>query len=729
MWVFMIDRRQLLAATAAAATLAAAPATLSRSVMPPPPAAKKIPKTITQVGRTRTDEYQWMKDDDWQKVLRDPKILRADIRDHLVAENAYFEWQMADTKPLQDKLFEEMKGRIKEDDSSVPKPDGKFAYYSRFNKGAQHPIYARTPRDGGAEEILLDVDALSKGKAFYQVSSTEHSPDHKLFAYGEDDKGAGNYRVLIKDLATGKLVGAPIENCSGSYTFTPDSKHIFWTFNDENQRPIKIFRRPARGGEDTLVYEEKDPGMFLGVGMSSSTNFIMIGVQNQETSEYWVIPSSNPAAAPKLFAERKVAQLYTPVDFDGRWYVHTNADGAVDFKIMSAEHGATARTSWKDFVPHQPGRYIEGVGAFKNFMIRLERNNALPRIVVRAKDGAEHAIEQNEAAYALALDGGYEFDTSVMRFVYQSPTTPRQWIDYDMGTKTRTLRKTQEVPSGHDASRYVAERFSIKAKDGADVPVTTLRLKTTAKNSGAPVLLYGYGSYGFGQEATFSTSRLSLVDRGWVWAIAHVRGGDEKGRGWFEDGRKKKKINTFTDFIAVAEGLVARGDAAKGKIVSYGGSAGGLLVGAVANLAPDGLFGGHMAAVPFVDVINTMSDKTLPLTPPEWPEWGNPLESAEDYDTMLAYSPYDQVANKPYPPIFAHGGVTDSRVTYWEPAKWIARLRDRAPKGGPYVLNINLEAGHGGSSGRFNQLKELARDYAFALKVMGDKDAGEPLKK
>ena len=315
-----------------------------------------------------------------------------------------------------------------------------------------------------------------------------------------------------------------------------------------------------------------------------------------------------------------------------------------------------------------------------------------------------------------------------MRFVYQSPSTPRQWIDYDMEKRTRTLRKTQEVPSGHDPARYVTERFFIKAKDGAEIPVTTLRLKNTQKNSNAPTLLYAYGSYGYGTDASFSVARLSLVDRGWVWAIAHVRGGDEKGRGWFEDGRKKKKMNTFTDFIAVAEGLVARGDSGKGRIVSYGGSAGGLLVGAVANLAPDGLFGGHIAAVPFVDVINTMSDTTLPLTPPEWPEWGNPIESAEDYDTMWAYSPYDQVANKPYPPIFAYGGLTDSRVTYWEPAKWVARLRDRAPKAGPFLLHINMDAGHGGASGRFNRMKEQARDFAFALKVMGDGEAGASLK-
>jgi oligopeptidase B len=724
----MIDRRQLLAASAVLAASATALPALAANPKVPAPKAMKVPKTITQVGRTRTDEYQWMKDDNWQKVLRDPKLLRADIRDHLLKENAYFTSQMEDTKPLQDKLFAEMKGRIKDDDSSVPEPDGPFAYYSRYNKGAQHPLYARTPRNGGTEEILLDVDAQSKGKAFYQVSATGHSPDHKLFAYAEDDKGAGNYRVKIVDIATGKPVGAPIEDCNGNFEFSPDSEFVFWTFQDENQRPIKVFRRPARGGEATVVYEEKDPGMFLGVGVSASQNFILIGVQNQETSEYHVIPAKTPTAAPKLFAARKVAELYTPLDFDGRWYVHTNADGAVDFKIVQAEYDATDRKNWKDFIPHQPGRYIQDAGAFKNYMVRLERSNALPRIVIRTKSGEEHAIQQTEAAYALALDSGYEYDTSVMRFVYQSPTTPRQWIDYDMGAKTRTVRKTQEVPSGHDASRYVAERFFVKAKDGAEVPVTTLRLKSTPKNSGAPVLLYAYGSYGFGTEATFSVTRLSLVDRGWVWAIAHVRGGDEKGRGWFEDGRKKKKINTFTDFIAVAEGLAARGDAQKGRIVSYGGSAGGLLVGAVSNLAPDGLFGGHIAAVPFVDVINTMSDTSLPLTPPEWPEWGNPIESAEDYDTMWAYSPYDQVADKPYPPIFAHGGLTDSRVTYWEPAKWIARLRDRAPKGGPYLLHINMEAGHGGASGRFNQLKEQARDFAFALKVMGDKDAGAPLK-
>jgi oligopeptidase B len=619
-----------------------------------------------------------------------------------------------------------MKGRIKEDDASVPKPDGAFQYYSRFNVGAQHPIHARKPRGDGPEEILLDVDARSKGKAYYQVSATDHSPDHRLFAYAEDDKGAGTYRVRVQDLQTGQEVGTPVESTSGNFAFTPDSRWLFWTFQDENARPVKIFRRPARGGTDVLVYEEKDPGMFLGVSVSESRDFILISIANQETSEVLVIPANTPTAKPALFAPRQVGELYTPVHFDGRWYILTNAGGAVDFKIVTADIGATDRKQWKEFIPHERGRYIQGLTAFKDHLVRAERFNALPRIVVRDRAGQEHVIEQKEAAFALALDPGYEFDTTVMRFVYQSPTTPRQWIDYDMNERTRTLRKTQEVPSGHDPARYVTERFFIKAKDGAEVPVTILRLKSTPTDASAPLLLYGYGSYGFGMEAGFNTNRLSLADRGWIWAIAHVRGGDEKGRGWFEDGRKKKKMNTFTDFIAVAEGLVARGYVRRGRIVSYGGSAGGLLVGAVSNLAPDGLFGGHIAAVPFVDVLTTMSDTTLPLTPPEWPEWGNPLESAEDYDTIAAYSPYDNVTAKPYPPIFAYGGLTDSRVTYWEPAKWIARLRDRAPKGGPYLLHINLDAGHGGASGRFEQLKEIARDYAFALKTLGEKEAGGP---
>jgi oligopeptidase B len=384
---------------------------------------------MTQVGRTRTDEYFWMKDDNWQQVLREPGLLRADVRAHLVAENQHFDALMAETKLLQDKMFAEMKGRIKEDDATAPEPDGPYQYYGRFNVGAQHPIYARKPRDGGREEILLDVDAQSKGKAFYQVSATHHSPDHQLFAYAEDDKGAGIYRIRVKDLQTGREVGTSVESTTGSFVFSPDSRWLFWTYQDENARPVKIFRRPSRGGADVLVYEEKDPGMFLGVGVSESREFILISIANQETSETHTIQAAMPTGEPQLFAPRQIGQLYTPVHFDGRWYVLTNADGAVDFKIVTADIGSTDRKQWKDFIPHESGRYIEGLTAFAGHLVRAERANALPRIVIRDREGREHVIEQQEAAFALALDSGYEFDTTVMRFVYLSPTTPLQWID------------------------------------------------------------------------------------------------------------------------------------------------------------------------------------------------------------------------------------------------------------------------------------------------------------
>jgi len=719
----MIKRRILMVGSALVATAFTAGA----RAVPAAPKVARVPKVITQLNRTRTDEYHWLKDDNWQQVLREPSRLRADIRKHLLRENAYHDALMADTAALQERLFAEMKGREQDNESSVPVPDGPFAYFTRYAAGAQHPAHVRTPRAGGPIEVLLDVDALARGKIFYEVGAVDHSPDHHLFAYAEDDKGSGNYRLLVKDLKTGRLVGSPIENASDSFVFSPDSRYLFWTFHDNNLRPVKVMRRAVRGGDDVVVYEEKDPGMFLWVSTTNSRAFIIIGVENRETSEYHLIPAAEPTATPQLFAPRRLGQLYKPFDFQGSWYVLTNADGAVDFKVVRADRGATDRAHWKGVIPHRPGRSIERLMALKNHLIRLERTNALPRIVVRDRAGSEYLIKQNEEAYSLELSGNREFDTSVLRFEYESPTMPKQWIAYDIATGRRTLLKTQQVPSGHDPGRYVVERFFLNARDGAQIPVTTLRLRSTTKGSGAPLLLYGYGAYGIGEEASFSTERLSLVDRGWVWAIAHVRGGNEKGRGWFEDGRMKKKVNTFTDFIAVAEGLVARGDARWGGIVSYGASAGGLLVGAVANRAPEALFAGHIAVVPFVDIINTMSDITLPLTPPEWPEWGNPLKSAEDYDAIWAYSPYDQVADRAYPPIFAYGGLNDSRVTYWEPAKWIARLRDRAPRGGPYVLHIDMEAGHGGASGRFNRMKEMARDFAAALKIMGDPAAGTRL--
>jgi oligopeptidase B len=723
-----VSRRMFLLGSSALAALAACGGPATQAVAAPvAPVAKKIPKTITQLGRTREDEYQWIKDARWQEVLKDPTVLQEDIRSYLTEENDYYKAMMGDTDALRTKLFEEMKNRFPQDDASVPSPDGAYAYLRRFAAGKPQPIFARTPRAGGTEEVLLDPNPLAEGKAFYRIGEAGHSPDHKLFAYAVDEQGSEVWKIYVKDLATGEVLPQPVEDGHGGFTFSPDSQYLFWVWRADNGRPAKIFRRPVRGGtaDDVLVYEEKDIGKFIGVGTTSSGGFILISVGDQETSEYHTIPASAPTSAPKLFAPRKVGELYSPEHFDGRWYILTNANGAVDFKIVTAPLGNTDRAAWQDFSAHQPGRYIEGLWAFSNHLVRLERANALPRIVVRDRvSGAEKVIEQAEAAFALSASSGYEFDTTTLRYTYQSPATPAQTIDYDMATGASVVRKTQEVPSGHTPEKYKVERFTAKAPDGADVPVTVVRLAATPLDASAPMLLYGYGSYGSISEASFDVRRLSLVDRGWVWAIAHVRGGAELGWDWFEQGRKFRKKNSFTDFIAVAEDLVAKKYTARGRIIGMGRSAGGLLMGGVIVMAPDGLFGGYCAGVPFVDVMNTMSDVDLPLTPGEWPEWGNPIEDEAAYDYMISYSPYDNLADRPYPPILATGGLSDPRVTYWEPAKFIARIRDRAPKGGPYLLNIDMTAGHMGGGGRFDRLKDDARDFAFAMKALGMEEAG-----
>ncbi|WP_374533210.1 S9 family peptidase, partial [Phenylobacterium sp.] len=585
----------------------------------------------------------------------------------------------------------------------------------RYEVGAEHPLHARRPRgqDGG-EQVLLDEDALSKGKAFFQVGAAAHSPDHKLYAWAADEQGSEYYAIRVKDLESGQTLDHVIDSAYGAFVFSPDSQWIFWIWRDENARPSKVFRRPARGGADVLVYEEADEGMFLGVGVASDRSHLIIHVGNQETTEILLIPAADPTVAPVIAEPRRVGVKYDLDHWSDRWVIRTNDGGAVDFKLMQSAAAVPSRASWTDFVPHEPGRYITGFAAYAGHLARLERVNANDRIVVMARGGEPHEIAFDEEAYALSLEGGLEYETSVLRFVYQSPTTPRQWFDYDMASRARTLRKTQEIPSGHDPARYVARRLHATAPDGAEAPITVLMLKDTPLDGSAPLLLYGYGSYGHAMEPAFSIRNLSLVDRGWIWAVAHIRGGSDKGWGWFLDGRKEKKTNTFTDFIACAEHLSASGYGKAGRMVAYGGSAGGMLMGAVVNLRPD-LWSGIIAAVPFVDVLNTMSDTSLPLTPPEWPEWGNPLEDAGAYDRIAGYSPYDQVAARPYPPILATGGLSDPRVTYWEPQKWVAKLREKTTGEAPILLKINMEAGHGGASGRFDFLKEIALDYAFAI--------------
>ena len=685
---------------------------------PTPPVAPKHPKRIDQLGRVRTDDYAWLKDDNWQAVLRDPSLIRADVKAHLTAENAYTAAMLAATEPLQSAMFAEMKGRIKEDDSSVPTPDGSWDYYARYALGAQHPIHARRPRgQANGEVVLLDEDAESKGRAYYHVGAAAHSPDHALYGYAVDEQGSEVYRILIKDLATGEILPDPVESATGDFTFSPDSAWLFWILRDDNGRPAKIYRRPVRGGrvDDVLVYDEPDDGFFLSIGTTSSEAYIVIGAGDHETSEVRLIPASDPTAEPRTVEPRAPGLRYDLEHWDGRFLIRTNADGAIDFKVVTAPEASPGRAHWSDWAGHQPGRYLVGVGAFKDWFVRLVRENAANSLLLTERGtGAEHAIAFHEEAFALGLAGGFEFDTTTLRFVYESPTTPKQWFDYDMAARTRLLRKTQEIPSGHDPARYVSRRLFAKASDGADVPITVLMRADTPLDGSAPLLLYGYGAYGLPMEPNFSIRNLSLVDRGWIWATAHVRGGSEKGWGWFLDGRGEKKPNTFTDFIAVAEHLTGLGYGAAGRIVAYGGSAGGMLMGAIANLRPE-LWAGIIGAVPFVDVLNTMSDATLPLTPPEWPEWGNPLEDAAAYDLIAGYSPYDNIGAKAYPAILATGGLSDPRVTYWEPAKWVARLREMTTGAAPILLKINMDAGHGGASGRFDFLKEIALDYAFAV--------------
>ena len=657
-----------------------------------------------------------MKDDNWQKVLRDPGLIKADVKAHLTEENAYTRAMLASTDPLQAAIFAEMKGRIKQDDSSVPAADGAWEYYSRYETGTQHPKHCRKPRTGAGESVLLDADALAHGKAYFLVGAADHSPDHKLYAYAADEQGSEAYSIYVKDLETDQLLPGPVQSSTGDFCWSPDSAWLFWTHRDENGRSDKIYRRPARGGatDDVLVYDEPDEGFFLSVSVTQSRAFIVIGAGNHETSEASIIPAADPTARPLVVAPRQDGVQYGLEHWGDRFVIRTNADGAIDFKIMEAPENDPSRGNWRDWAVHTPGRFVVAMTVRRDYLIQLVRENAANRLLITGRDGREHEVAFDEEAFALSLSGGYEFDPPVIRFVYESPTTPKQWFDYDMTSRTQTLRKTQEIPSGHDPARYVTRRLFATAADGAQVPITVLMKAGTPLNSSAPLMLYGYGSYGMPMEPTFSIRTLSLVDRGWIWATAHVRGGSEKGWGWFLDGRKFKKTNTFTDFIACAEHLHAGGYGAPARTVAYGGSAGGMLMGAIANMRTD-LWAGIIGAVPFVDVLNTMSDVTLPLTPPEWPEWGNPLEDPAAYDYIAAYSPYDNIAARPYPAVLATGGLSDPRVTYWEPEKWIARLRENTTGEAPILLKINMDAGHGGASGRFDFLKEIALDYAFAI--------------
>ncbi len=690
--------------------------------LPSPPHAPKRPLSVTHHGVTLTDDYGWLRADNWQDVMRDPSVLAPPIRSHLEQENAFTEAALGDTTELQQRLFEEMKGRIKEDDSSVPTPDGPWAYASSYVTGGQYPRLIRTPRTGGTEIILLDGNLEAAGKEYWQLGAASHSPDHTLLAYAVDDKGSELYTLRFRDLATGRDLDDVIPD-TRSPVWAEDNKTLFYVRMDEDHRPLTVWRHVLGTPvvDDVLIYEETDKGFYVGIGKTQSARFIVIDVHDHQTNEAYLIDASAPLEAPRLINPRRFGHEYavehrTGPDGD-RLILTTNSGGAEDFRIVAAPVDNPGEANWQELVPHKPGRLIIEATAFKDYLVRLEREDSLPRIVIRAwATGEEHAIAFAEDAYSLGMSSGYEFDTTTLRFTYSSMTTPSEVYDYDMSARTRTLRKRQEVPSGHDASAYVTRRVLAPAADGELVPVSLLYRKDTPLDGSAPLFLYGYGSYGISIPASFSTTRLSLVDRGFVFAIAHIRGGKDKGYRWYTGGKKETKLNTFTDFIAAGDYLVAQGLTQRGRIVANGGSAGGMLMGVVANMAPD-LFLGIIADVPFVDVLNTMLDASLPLTPPEWPEWGDPITSASDFALIRSYSPYENVTAKAYPHIFAYGGLTDPRVTYWEPAKWIARLRELNTSDNLVLLKINMAGGHGGASGRFEQLHEMALDYAFALKI------------
>lgn len=688
--------------------------------LPTPPIARVEPIEITQLGRTRIDPYRWMKDPNWQEALRDPKKLDPAIRAHLEAERSYADaFLEATTGDLSARLYDELVGRLQPDESTVPTPDGPWEYYRRFREGGEHPLVCRRSRGGGDEQLMLDGDERATGLAFYQLGSATHSPDHAHLAVVEDDTGNEDNSLRVLGVADGVWLPDVIERLYSSPVWiTPDM--LLYVQRDDAFRPrtVRLHRLGTDPATDRVVYDEPDEGLFTSVGRSLSGEYAFILGTNHDTSEVRFARTDDPALEFTLIAPRNPGVEYYPTHHGDRFLIRTNLD-ALDFRIVSAPVIDPTPVNWQDFVPHRSGVLIEGQVALSGHHIRLELADALPRIVIRdLSSGTEESLSFDEEAYSLGLGSGYEQDSTTLRFTYSSMSTPNRVYDLDLVTHERVLRKEQVIPSGHDPSQYTVNRTHARSHDGELVPVTILRHRDTPVDGTAPALLYGYGAYGYAMPASFSPHRLSMVDRGIVYAIAHVRGGSDKGYAWFKAGNLHERPNTHHDFIAAAEHLVDLGYTSAGHIACHGRSAGGLLVGAVLNMRPD-LWGAILADVPFVDTLNTMSDADLPLTPPEWPLWGNPLEDAASYDTIAAYSPYDTIPATELPPMFVTAGVSDPRVTYWEAAKWVARVRATMTNDAPVLFHVNVDAGHFGDAGRFGHLKEDAARIAFTLWVMG----------
>ncbi len=681
-----------------------------------PPFTRKIPKRIVQLGRVRVDEYAWLKDANWKEVWRNPASLGTPIKAHLEQENSYSQKVLAPTQKLQEQMFHEMLARSSGDDLPPPIQDGPWLYFNTFPQGAQHASWYRRRKDGeGGDELLLDGEARAKGRAYFNITNVTHSPDQMLFAWAEDAHGSEKFQIFVKDLKTGKIFPNPIHDAFGDFVFSPDSQWIFWVWRSENSRPAKIFRRPAHGGTDTLVYEENDGAFLMSVSCTAAKSYIMIRSWNAETSEVRLVPAQAPTSVPQVVEHRTHGLIYSVEDWNGRFVILTNADGAVNFKLMWADAANPGRKSWKDWIAYRPEAYITGMLPFRNFFVRIERVDADALLLVtKASTMHETPIRFDDPAYAVALLDDQEYSASDLRYVYQSPRQPKQWIAYDVETNQLRMLKAASAGTGFDKDRYVVERIFATASDGARVPITLLRRRDLVMDGSAPMLMYGYGSYGYFVEPVFSGETFSLIDRGWVYAISHVRGGSAKGWSWFLEARRLTKKRTFTDFIACAESLIEHGYSRKGKIVIHGFSAGGLLVGAVNNMRPD-LWAGVIAQAPFVDMLNTMSDATHPLVPLTRPDWGDPLVDPKIYDYIASYSPYENVHRTAYAPVLATTSVADDRVGYWEPAKWIAKLRDDDTSHSPKMLQTEIEGGHGGAAGRLAVLQQTALFYSFAV--------------
>ncbi len=702
--------------TAALFMLAFAMTAHAADLPTPPDVAKKPHVVKAPHGAERVDEYYWLRDD----TRKDPAMLA-----YLNAENVYADAVMAPLKSLQGKLYDEVVARIKQDDSSVPYRERGYWYYTRFETGQDYPVHAR--RKGSmdaAEEVLLDVNAMAAGKDYYAVGARDISQDNRLLAYADDSNGRRQYTIRFKDLATGKMLPDVISGSSGSMAWADDNKTLFYVENDPETLLTTKVKKHILGTDskdDALVYEEGDDTYYMGIGRSRDDQNIMIVLDSTLSNEVRYASAANPQEFAVL-APRERDVEYDADHFDGRWVIRTNAPDengarAKNFKLATAADGSTSRNDWKDWIANDPKVYIEGFDLFDGFTAIAERSDGLERVRVLKADGSADYVKADETAYSMGLDVNAEADTPWLRYSYSSMTTPATTYELNTSTGERRMLKQQPVLGGFDSKNYVTERVWVPARDGTKVPVSLVYRKGFQRDGSAAMLQYGYGSYGASMDPGFNLGIISLLDRGMIYALAHIRGGQEMGRGWYEDGKMFNKIHSFTDFIDVTRWLVDNKYAKRDRVAAMGGSAGGLLMGAVTNMAPDD-YRVIVSQVPFVDVVTTMLDPTIPLTTNEYDEWGNP-ENKANYDYMLTYSPYDNLKKRDYPAIFVGTGLWDSQVQYWEPAKYVARLRDLDTGSLPVVFRTNMEAGHGGKSGRFRRYKEMAEYQAFMLDQLG----------